>query len=82
MKSPVGRRTRKQDLMAYQREQPLNNVTATEQELSRLKAQFNTLIEALEDVVSVLRSSGSDEIKLVRIEDVLSSAVSDAARLD
>ena len=67
--------------MAYQREQQITKQTAAEQELALVKEQFKTLIEALEDVVSVLRSAGSDEIKLIRIEDVLSSAVSDAAHL-
>jgi hypothetical protein len=69
--------------MSYQPQDEISSsVSSTEAELKRTKAQFDTVIAALEDVLSVFRSGGSAEIKLMRIEDLLSSAVSDAANLN
>ncbi len=52
----------------------------TEEKLMRLQTQFDTLIDGLDDVVLILRSNAVAEVKVLRIEDVLSSAVTEAAQ--
>jgi hypothetical protein len=56
-------------------------LAAAEMEISRLKDQFDTLTDAIDDILKVFRSGANADIKLMRIEDLLSSAVSDAANI-
>jgi hypothetical protein len=58
------------------------NLEATDVALDKLTAQFDAVIDAIDDVLSIFRSGADDDIKLTRIEDVLSSAVSEAARME
>jgi hypothetical protein len=58
------------------------NLEANDVALDKMSAQFDAVIDAIDDVLSIFRSGADDDIKLTRIEDVLSSAVSEAARLE
>jgi hypothetical protein len=58
------------------------NLEANDVALDKLTAQFDAVIDAIDDVLSIFRSGADEDIKLTRIEDVLSSAVSEAARLE
>ena len=65
-------------MSSYTNNQPAEKITPAQQELNRVSAQLVTLMEAIEDVLSVFRSGAPADLKLMRIEDLLGSAVSDA----
>ena len=65
--------------MPYITDEQAVKLSIAEETLDRVAAQYETLIDALDDVVLVLRSGAAADVKLLRIEDVLSTAVSEAA---
>ncbi len=65
--------------MPYITDEQALQISDTEEKLSRVQTQLDTLIDGLDDVVLILRSNAVAEVKVMRIEDVLGSAVSEAA---
>ena len=68
--------------MPYITDEQAVKLSIAEEKLERIAAQYETLIDALDDVVLVLRSGAAADVKLLRIEDVLSTAVSEAANYE
>ena len=66
--------------MPYITDEQALQFSDTEEKLTRLQTQLDTLIDGLDDVVLILRSNAVAEVKVLRIEDVLSSAVTEAAQ--
>ena len=65
--------------MPYITDEQALQYSDTEEKLSRLRSQLDMLIDGLDYVVLILRSNAVAEVKVMRIEDVLGSAVSEAA---
>ena len=66
--------------MPYITDEQALQFSDTEEKLTRLQTQLDTLIDGLDDVVLILRSNAVADVKVLRIEDVLSSAVTEAAQ--
>jgi hypothetical protein len=52
------------------------------EKLARMTLQLDALVDALDDVLLIFRSGASDNVKLMRIEDLLASGVAEAARAE
>ena len=68
--------------MPWITEQEALDHEVTEEKLAQMTSQLDALVDALDDVLLVLRSGAGDRIKLMRIEDLLASGVAEAAQLE
>jgi hypothetical protein len=68
--------------MPWITEQQAIDLEVAEEKVARLTSQLDALVEALDDVLLVFHSGAKDQVKLMRIEDLLASGVADAAQLE
>ncbi len=68
--------------MPYITDSQFVEYSTSEETITRMKNQIGTFIDALEDVLNTFRSSADAELKLARIEDLLSSAVVDVIAIE